>query len=81
MLDALGEDARSRGGVSQRPSSEGVIGLEDMGIGMKLCMGVGDRTCALDCPCEVTGFSPMGGGAGGNRSFSISDLRLSCVGR
>jgi hypothetical protein len=42
MLDALGEDARSRAGVSQRPSSEGVIGLEVMGIGMKVGMGVGD---------------------------------------
>lgn len=48
MLDALGEDARSRDGVSQRPSSEGVIGLEDMGIDMKVGMGVGDWTCVLD---------------------------------
>ena len=44
MLDALGEDARSRGGVSERPSSEGVIGLEVMGIGINVGMG----TCTLD---------------------------------
>lgn len=52
MLDALGEDARSRDGVSDRPSSEGVIGLEDMGIEMKVGMGVdvgvGDWTCGLN---------------------------------
>ena len=52
ILDALGEEARSRDGVSERPSSEGVIGLEDKGMDMKLGMGVdvgvGDWSCALD---------------------------------
>lgn len=73
MLDALGEDARSRAGVSQRPSSEGVIGLAVMGIGMKV--GKGDWECALDWLSEVADFSP----AGGSRSFSISERRLSSV--
>lgn len=81
MLDALGEEARSREGVSLRPSSEGVIGRVVVGIGIKpgigVALGVGDCTCALDCPSEVAGFSPAGGGAGGSRSFSISDRRLS----
>ena len=77
MLDALGEDARSRGGVSQRPLSGGAIGLKAMGIGMKvgIGVGVGNRACALDWPSEVADFSPTGG----NRSFSISERRLTCA--
>jgi len=72
MLDALGEDARSRDGVSQRPSSEGVIGREAiLKAGIGIGVGVGNCACALDWP----GFS--GGGAGGSRSFSISDSRAS----
>lgn len=84
-LDPLGEDARSRDGVSERPSSEpGVIGLETIGMGIKLAIGVGVGAwtwASALVPREAleVSFSPVGGGAGGNRSFSMSDLRLSCV--
>jgi len=81
-LEPLGEDARSRDGVSERPSSEpGVIGLETTGMGIKLAIGVGvgDWTWTgglVPREALAVAFSVVGD-AGGNRSFSISDLRAS----
>lgn len=76
MLDALGEDARSSDGVS-RPSSDGVIGRDGVSMGIKggklIELGVGDWTWLLLWPSDAD-FSVAGGG---NRSFSISDRRLS----